>query len=457
MEPDISINLDTSAWITLGVIGVLLMCSAFFNGAETAVTAASRPRLHRLAQLGSRRARAVNRLRERQDRLIGALLLGGTVVNIAASALATSVLIALVGENGVAYATLAMTILIVVFGEVLPKTYAIYRPVRTALAVAPTVAVIVTVLAPVTRAIEAIVSAILKRMGVRLEGRLSRESIEEELRGTIEMHAEATPEEGEARLMLHSVLDLGELDLADVMTHRKDVYAIEADAPPETIVAEILESPHTRIPLWRSTNDNIVGILNVKTALKAMRAHGGGAPPLDLAAHAAPPWFIPDSTSLLDQLKAFRAQREHFAVVVDEYGAYEGIVTLEDIVEEIVGEIFDEQETPVAGVRPQPDGSHVVRGSVAVRDLNRQFGWRLPEDEAATIAGLLLRESRVIPESGQVFEFYGFRFEVLRRQRNQITSVRIRPPQEFRGGRPQSGAGAPAANPAMPAHSAASG
>jgi Mg2+/Co2+ transporter CorB len=221
------------------------------------------------------------------------------------------------------------------------------------------------------------------------------------------------------------VLDLGELDVSEVMTHRNDVYALNADLPKETLFERVLESPFTRIPLWRDSADNIVGILNVKAALKAVQPSGGEAP--ELPALAATPWFIPDSTTLLDQLKAFRERREHFAVVVDEYGAYEGIVTLEDIVEEIVGDIFDEHETPVAGARQQADGSLVLRGTVAVRDLNREYGWSLPEDGAATIAGLVVREARVIPEAGQVFEFHGFRFEILRRQRNRVTSLRLRP------------------------------
>lgn len=413
-------------WITLGFILVLLACSAFLSAAETSTTAASKARLLRLEQFGNRRAGIVNRLRERQDRVIGAILLGNNVVNILASALATSVLIGLFGDDGVVFATLLMTVVIVVFCEVMPKAYAIHRPIRTALAFSKWLRVFVAALVPVTRAIELIVERILRLVGVRFESGINPEQVEEELRGSIDLHAKATPAEGAARLMLHSVLDLGELEVSEVMTHRNDVYALDADLPKAALFEQVLASPYTRIPLWRSTGENVIGILNVKAALKASQAAGGDTP--DVAALAGAPWFIPDSTSLLEQLKAFRERREHFAVVVDEYGAYEGIVTLEDIVEEVVGDIFDEHEAPVAGTRRQADGSYIVRGTVAVRDLNREYGWTLPEEDAATIAGLVVREARVIPEAGQVFEFHGFRFEVLRRQRNRITSLRLRPP-----------------------------
>jgi len=418
--------MDAGFWIMLGAIVALVLCSAFFSASETAVTAASRARLHRLANQGNKRARMVERLREEQDRLIGGILFGNNLVNIVASALATGALVALVGEAGVVYAAAGMTVIVVLFGEVLPKTYAIYRPVRTSLALAPVLRPVIAVLTPVTKAMQAIVVAILRACGVRAVPRLSAASLEEELRGSIDLHGQGKI--GESRRMLHSVLDLADYEVGDIMTHRKAAAMIDAGEPAPAIVEKALASPFTRIPLWREKPDNIVGILNTKSLLRGFLAHDGDHAAFDPTAFATPPWFVPDATKLIDQLRAFRDRREHMAMVVDEYGTLMGLITLEDVVEEIVGDIFDEHETALPGVRREPDGSYVVRGTVTVRELNREFNWQLPEEDAATIAGLVIREARIIPEPGQRFAFHDFGFEILRRQRNQITAVRMTPP-----------------------------
>ena len=424
---------DPTLWASALAIIVLLALSAFFSGSETALTAASRPRMHQLENEGSSRARLVNRLREDKERLIGALLLGNNAVNILASALATSLLIRLFGESGVAYATVGMTALVVVFSEVMPKTYALNHADRTALAISRPVAALVRVLAPVTASVAWLVAAILRLFGSDIRTVAVGNSVEE-LRGAIELHrGEETAEEEEVRherAMLRSILDLGEVEVSDIMTHRRNLVTIDAGQPPATIVDEVLASPYTRLPLWKDNPDNIVGVLHAKALLREVRAHGGKLDQLDVVALAAQPWFIPDTTTLLDQLQAFRERREHFALVVDEYGSLMGVVTLEDILEEIVGDISDELDVTVAGVRPQPNGSYVIDGWVTIRDLNREFEWRLPDDRASTIAGLVLHEARKIPDVGQVFTFYGFRFEILRRQRHQITSIRVTPPSE---------------------------
>lgn len=417
--------MDANLWVTIGAIVALVLCCAFFSASETAVTAASRARLHRLANQGNKRARMVERLREEQDRLIGGILFGNNLVNIVASALATGALVALVGEAGVVYAAAGMTVVVVLFGEVLPKTYAIYRPVRTSLALAPLLRPVIAVLTPVTKAMQAIVIVILRMIGVRAVPRLSAASLEEELRGSIDLHGQGKI--GESRRMLHSVLDLADYEVGDIMTHRKAMAMIDAGEPAPTVVEKASASPFTRIPLWRDKPDNIVGILNAKALLRGFLAYEGDHANFDPAAFATPPWFVPDTTKLIDQLRAFRDRREHMAMVVDEYGTLMGLITLEDVVEEIVGDIFDEHETALPGVRREPDGSYVVRGTVTVRELNRQFNWQLPEEEAATIAGLVIREARIIPEPGQRFSFHGFGFEILRRQRNQVTSLRVTP------------------------------
>ena len=405
--------------ITLVAILVLLVMSAFFSGAETALTAASRARMHR-------RAEKVNRLLLRKERMIGAILLGNNLVNITASALATSLLIGLFGETGVAYATVAMTLLILVFSEVMPKSYAINHADRLALLVAPVLLPVVSALAPVLVAIQAVVRGTLGAFGVSMAPTLTSSEIEEELRGVIELHgSRGTPDDKHA--MLRGIMDLGDLEVADVMTHRSKVEMIDADQEPQRIIDQVLASSYSRLPLWRDEPDNIIGLLHAKDLLRLVREQGGEVTREQIEGIAGKPWFIPETTSLFHQLQMFRRRREHFALVVDEYGSLMGVVTLEDIIEEIVGEIDDEHDRPITGVRVQPDGSYVVAGTTAIRDFNREFGWNLPDEEASTVAGLLLHEVRRIPKPGQRFTIAGFEVEVLRRQHNRITLLRLMP------------------------------
>jgi Mg2+/Co2+ transporter CorB len=298
-----------------------------------------------------------------------------------------------------------------------------------ALWVSPAIEALVTLLSPITHALEMVIRGTLRLFGSRLQDDKGIGPSPEELRGAIDLHA-GVGEVKQERAMLHSILDLAEVEVGEIMTHRKNVTMINADDTAEEIVAQVLGSPFTRIPVWRGEPDNIVGVIHAKALLRAVHAREGSLKGLDLLAFAAKPWFVPDSTTLLDQLQAFRRRREHFALVVDEYGSLMGIVTLEDILEEIVGDIADEHDITVPGVVRQADGSYVVQGSVTIRDLNRQFEWNLPDEAAATIAGLLLHEARRIPEVGQAFLFHGLRFEILRRHRQQITAIRITQPRQ---------------------------
>ena len=419
--------METVTLLALAGIVVLLLLSGFFSGSETALTAASRPRMHQLETEGNKRAKLVNGMRDHRDRMIAAILLGNNLVNILASALATSILITSFGEAGIVYATAAMTVLILIFGEILPKTYAFRNADRAALTLAPTLRVVIAVLAPISDTVQAIIRITFRLFGVDLKQGEEWAATEEELRGAIELHDEG-PESRQQRAMLRSILDLDDVEVEMVMRHRTDIATIDADLPTGDIVAQALDSPYTRIPLWREEPDNIIGILHAKALLRAISEHRGELEHLSLDGIVTPPWFIPETTTLLEQLQAFRRRREHFALVVDEYGSLMGVVTLEDILEEIVGEIADEHDVVPIGVRPQRDGSYLVDGSVTIRDLNRQFEWRLPDQDAATIAGLVLHEAKVIPEVGQIFIFHDFRFEIIRRQRNQITLIRISPP-----------------------------
>jgi Mg2+/Co2+ transporter CorB len=393
------------------------------------MTAASRARIHHLTAEGDRRAVLVRRLLEQKEKLIGSLLVANNLFNVLATALAANVLIQLTGEAGVVWASLIMTALVVIFAEVLPKTLAIRNPEGFALTVAPVTALLVTILGPVTRVVQWLVNSALRLFGVQARPDPLSTSIEA-LRGTIALHAEEGAVAKHERDMLGGILDLADLEVGEIMTHRKNMVMIDADAPTETILELVASSPFSRFPVWRDDPDSIVGVLHVKDLFTAVHQHGRKLDGVDIKALCSPPWFIPDTTRLRRQLIAFRQQRQHLALVVDEYGDLEGLVTLEDIIEEIVGEIADEKDVETVGMEPQADGSVLVSGWVTVRDLNRQFDWRLPDEEAATVAGLVIHEAQRIPEVGQSFAFHGFRFDVLRRQRNQIVLLKVTPPAQ---------------------------
>ena len=414
-------------WLLLGAVLFCLLLSFFFAGSETALTASSRAAMLRLAQDGNRNAGVVNRLLAARERLIGALLLGNNAVNILASSLATSVFLVWFGDVGVLYATAVMTVLVVVFAEVLPKTIAFNAPDRMALLAARPMALVVRVLGPVLTAIEWVVRQILRLIGIGSAEDASILPAHEEIRGTVDLlHREGTVGKHD-RDMMGGLLDLRELTVSDVMVHRTEMTTVNADDSAEDIVNAVLKAEFTRIPLWRDKPENIIGILHAKDLLRALTHAEGDLTQIDVMAIALPPWFVPDIRPLSEQLKAFRRRKTHFALVVDEYGEVEGLVTLEDILEEIVGDISDEHDTPLPGVRPQPDGSVNVDGSVPIRDLNRAMDWNLPDAEATTIAGLVIHEARSIPDVGQSFTFHGFRFNVMRKQRNRITALRINP------------------------------
>lgn len=416
-----------SIWIICGAILALVVLSAMFSGSETALTATSRARMHSLEAGGDTRAATVNQLIERRDRLIGALLIGNNLVNILGSALATSLFLSVFGEAGVIYATLVMTVLLVVFAEILPKSWAISNPDKFALTMAPIIRGFVFVAGPLSSLANGLVRRILSMFNVNLAEGSSLLSAHEELRGTVEvLHREGGVFKVD-RDRVGGVLDLHELELSDVMIHRTSMQMVNADDPPETVVREILQSPYTRLPVWRGSTDNIVGVIHAKDMLRAFNDGGNDPSKIDLRKVASKPWFVPDTTSLQMQLNAFLREKAHIAIVVDEYGEVEGLVTLEDILEEIVGEIADEHDVDMQGVHQEADGSVVVDGSVPIRDLNRALDWTLPDEDVTTIAGLVIHETQTIPEEKQAFTFHGMRFVVMKREKNRILKLRIKP------------------------------
>ncbi|WP_103256371.1 HlyC/CorC family transporter [Tabrizicola aquatica] len=426
--------LDTAFWLTTAAILVLLVLSAFFSGSETALTAASRGKLKAQADRGSRGAKAAMVVTEDRERMIGALLLGNNIVNILSASLATALLTRVFGDSGVALATLGMTALVLIFGEVMPKTVAITFPESVATRVAPIIRVLILIFSPIVTLVRLLVRSMLRLFGLKTDEGSAMLALRDEIAGAIALgHSEGAVEK-EDRDRLLGALDLSHRTVDEIMRHRRQVEMIDADLPPGEIITRVLASPHTRLPIYRDSDDNILGVVHAKDLLREVDRlvrgeEGQGIGALDIVKVAMKPYFIPDTTTLDEQMREFLARRTHFALVVDEYGTLQGLITLEDILEEIVGDITDEFDVVKkdSGLTPSEDGAWLVDGAMTIRDLNRATDWRLPDDEANTIAGLVIHEAQMIPNAGQVFSFHGFRFEVVEKRENRIIRLKLRP------------------------------
>ncbi len=426
--------LDAAFWVTAGAILILLVLSAFFSGSETALTAASRGKLRSAADKGSKGAEQALKITEDNERLIGSVLLGNNVVNILATSLATAVLTKVFGQNGVAAATLIMTLLVLIFAEVLPKTFAITYPETVASGVARPIGLVVFVFSPIVSAVRYLVRGVLFLFGVRTDPDSNILAVREEIAGALQLgHSEGIVEK-EDRDRILGALDLHERTVEEIMLHRSGIEMVDAALPPQDILAQILQSPYTRLPLYRGDQENIVGLIHSKDLLRAMHKLLGdgqgdaqGLAAFDVTKVAMPPYFVPETTTLDDQMRNFLKRKTHFALVVDEYGALQGLITLEDILEEIVGEIADEFDThEEEQIAATEDGAYIVDGAMTIRDLNRAHDWNLPDEEANTVAGLVIHEAQMIPVEGQVFSFHGFRFEVMSKDENRIATLKIR-------------------------------
>jgi CBS domain containing-hemolysin-like protein len=429
----------TATILNLTIALFLLAANAFFVAAEFALVKARGFRVNALAEQNRFGARLVQRMLANIEAYLACCQLGITMASLGlgwvgeptVSALLHPLLDPLGMPDTALHFTsfllgfLVFSSLHIVVGEQVPKTLAIREPLPVSLRIAYPLQVCFVLLYPLNWLLNAASRAILRSLGIKE----SQQEIltDVEIEGLVEESAEhGQMEEGQAEY-IQNVFRFGELAVADVMLHRTKMITVCADDPPEEIVRQVLSAPVTRLPLWRETPENIIGILHAKDLLRAIQAAGGDVAKIDIQAIALPAWFVPNVRPLAEQLKAFRRRKTHFALVVDEYGEVMGLVTLEDLLEELVGDISDEHDIAVTGVRPQADGSVSVDGSVPIRDLNRAMDWSLPDEEATTVAGLVIHEARSIPEPGQSFIFYGFRFEVLRRMRNRITMLRVTP------------------------------
>lgn len=408
-------------------IFLLLLFSALFSASETALTTASKARMLTLANEGSRRAALVNRLWTQRDLLIAAILVGNNIANIASATIATWLMVETFGEVGVAYATAAMTVLIVLFVEILPKTVAIRSPDESALILAPFVGALMFVLGPITALCRDFVNAILSLFKRRKKGEEEgEEEAKQEIRGVIDMHAGMITDNPDTAYMLHAIVDLAGMSVTDVMTHRRDMMSVPRDQPPDILIRQILEAKHARVPLTGKSSEDIVGVVDARMLLAELVRQGGAVQNIDIAAISSPPWFIPDATGLLDQLKAFRKRAVSIAFVVDEYGVLGGMLTLADILEEIVGHYDRGQFNALSVPKPQGDGSLVLDGRFPIRELNRELGWDMEDEYATTIAGYIINAAEKIPEPGETVTTDGFVFQVLSRKQKRIAKVRVR-------------------------------
>ena len=426
--------IDAAFWFTAaGVLGLLVL-SGFFSGSETALTAASRGKLKTKAEKGSKGAARALKITEDNERLIGVVLLGNNLVNILATALTTMMFTRAFGESGVALATLVMTLLVLIFAEVLPKTYAITNSEFAASLVSRPISLVVTVFSPIVAAVRLLVRGVLRVFGVQIDPDSHIMAVREAIAGALQLgHSEGVVEK-EDRDRILGALDLGDRTVEEIMLHRSGIEMINAADDPQAILEQCLKSNHTRLPVFHKEQENITGVIHAKDLLRAMYqviggpdGDAGALKTFDISDVAMPPYFVPETTTLDDQMRQFLRMRTHFALVVDEYGSLQGLITLEDILEEIVGEItdeFDVEDAPV--LHPDAAGNFLIEGSMTIRDLNRATDWTLPDEEANTVAGLVIHEAQTIPVPGQCFAFHGFRFEVAERDANRLTKLKIR-------------------------------
>ncbi len=412
--------------IPLVAVVLLLVLFAALSAAAAAIADVSRGKLAEFDRKGVARAARILALLSSEDRLRAGLRLASLVIVMMAGTItATTMISAPTAPAAIAVGAAACFIVFLFFGSSLPRAYARAHPERTAMVLAGFIAVIDGVVGPAADLFEQLSRLVL---GLKTDaGNGTQSTVHEELREALDLrHKEGSVVKND-RDMLGGILAMQDLEVSDIMVHRTKMNMIDGDEDPKDIVAKVLKSGHTRIPVWKETPDNIIGVLHAKNLFAALQKHNGDAAKIDIEDILTPPWFVPDTRAIPDQLNAFLRRKSHFAIAVDEYGEVQGLVTLEDIIEEIVGDIKDEHDAVAAGARPKPDGSYLVDGSLPIRDLNRAFDWQLPDEEANTIAGLVIHEARMIPEVGQAFSFHGFRFEILKKRKHQITAIRMSP------------------------------
>ena len=405
------------------IIIFLILLSGFLSGSETAITAASKARVISKIKKGSKSANYLKKIIDKKETVISSLLLSNNLVNILASALATAFFYDLFGITGIFYATLLMTFLLVLFAEVLPKTYSINKPTRTAMIISPFVYYLNKMLFPFVFFINLIVNLIINKKNFT-NTKISDEQSEEELHGIIDLYKTSSPDSEHEKEMLQSILTLNDTAVEEVFTHRKNIFSINADLDLNTIIEDINKSNFTRIPFWKNNPENIIGLLDKRILNIDINKD------LDskniILERLKKPWFIPETTNLLDQLVLFKKKKEHLSFVIDEYGELLGLITLEDIIEEIVGEIIDEMDTPEIEFKINSQGKIISEGGQNLKDLYKKFDLDSPESDAATIGGYVMDIAKKIPLYGEIINDKYFSYKVLSHSRKQILRLEIK-------------------------------
>ena len=405
----------------LALLILLVILSGFLSGSETAITATSKARIIYKIKKGSKRAEYVLKILNSKDNVISSLLLSNNLVNILASSLATAFFYDIFGIKGIFYSTLIMTVVLVIFAEVLPKTYAINRPTRTALIISPIIFYLNKSLFVFVFIINQIVRLIFRKKDS--DKSIIDQQTEEELKGVIDLYKTSNPDYEQEKEMLQSILQLNDITVEEIFTHRKNIFSIDSSLEIKKIIDKINSSRFTRIPFWKNNPENIIGLLNVRSL--NIDLDNQEKSKKIIFDKIKKPWFIPETTNLLEQLVEFRKRKEHLAFVVDEFGELLGLITLEDIIEEIVGEIVDEIDIPENDFKLNNYGKVVVGGEKNVRDLYKSFDLDPPEIESSTIAGYILEISKKIPLYGERVNDNFFNYKILSHSRKQISRIEI--------------------------------
>ena len=400
---------------------ILIIISGMFSGSETSVTSVNRSKIHKLANKGDKRAKKLLNLIDKKNDLISSILVGNNIVNILASVLATAILIEYFGSNGIFYSTLVMTCLIVIFAEVLPKNIALIKADRFALFFSWPLTIFVTIFYPINLILKSLNLVIYKIFGI--DHKKKSISVTEDIRNMIDMHEDEGDLHKDESSMINAILDLKEITVEKIMTHRKNIFSFDINET-DKIYSIIAKSSFSRIPVWQDNPNNILGIIHAKNILSNLD-HEGKIDIKKIKESIIKPWFIPETTRVKDQLNEFINRKEKIAFVVDEYGELMGLISLEDIIEEIVGNIFDEKDFSTIGIRRIKDNQYRIRGDVNIRDINRELDIKLPENNASTLAGYLIYKTEAFPEVGQTFKFNDIIYEILNKNKNQITQIKV--------------------------------
>ena len=405
------------------IVICLLLLSGLLSGSETSITSVSKSKIHKLAIRGDKRAKQLLHLIKNKSDFISSLLIGNNFVNILASVLMTAILIKYYGDKGILYSTILMSLLIVIFSEVLPKNYALIRPDRFALAMAKYLIVFSKIITPIMLLVKVINWSFFKIMNIDMENKVTSKTAREDIRNIINMH------EDEGRLlkdegdMLNAILDLKEITVEKIMTHRKNIYSIDLNNKNEFFL-KISKSSFSRIPVWKENPNNILGLIHAKNVLSNL-SDQGQLDILKIKENLIKPWFVPETTKAKDQLNEFIQRKEKLAFVVDEYGELMGLISMEDIIEEIVGNIFDEKDFSTIGIRKIDINTYRIRGDVNIRDINRELDIQIPDTFYSTIAGYIIHETESFPDVGQIFSFGDIRYEIVNKNKNQITQIKM--------------------------------